>query len=66
MIPQLPANVREPCAAIPSITGRDLAALIEADAALALDYARCREKHRAAIEAYDKIRRAFSPAEGSD
>jgi hypothetical protein len=48
---------------VPPATDGSLGDLARKDAALAADYHRCREKHRAAVDAYERARRALSPVE---
>lgn len=66
-IPKLAPEISEPCPPAPLIKDGSLASLIEADAELAFMYARCAEKHRAAVAANELIRVLVSPpSEGDD
>jgi hypothetical protein len=63
-IPPLPAQIAGECR-VPEETDGSLGDLARKLAALAADYHRCREKHRAAVEAYERVRRALAP-DGQD
>lgn len=63
-VPELGAQIREPCPPAPLIAGTTLGDLISADAALAKLYEDCRAKHSGAVEAYDLLRGLMIGAEG--
>lgn len=60
-LPDLSAKTRQPCPPIPALTG-ELADLVAKDAALAVEYARCQNRHATAVEAYAAAQRLLREA----
>jgi hypothetical protein len=54
-IPDLPAEVQADCPPAEQITG-ELGDLAAKDAQMAIEYARCRAKHRSAVGSYEDAR----------
>lgn len=49
-----------PCPALPLLTDNTLASLVTQDAEASISYAKCQAKHRAAVEAYERVRAAIA------
>lgn len=60
-IPPLSAETASECPPAEQLADPTLGGLAQADAALAILYAKCREKHRAAVAAYELVRSKLSP-----
>lgn len=58
-IPPLSAEIASDCPDPPKIASDDVAALITADAELAILYRQCQIKHRAGVAAYEAVRRGM-------
>lgn len=60
-LPQLSAETRQPCPPAEQVTGQ-LGDLAAKDAALAIEYARCRQRHHTAVQAYGAAERLLREA----
>lgn len=56
-LPPLSASIAQPCPPAQALADTSIGALVQADAALAAQYARCRAKHAAAVKAYENARK---------
>lgn len=56
-LPPLSASIAQPCPPAQVLADTSIGALVQADAALAAQYARCRAKHAAAVKAYENARK---------
>ena len=57
-MPPLPAAIAQDCPVAAPLPDTTVAALAQADADLAILYAKCRANHRAAVDAYNAARGA--------
>lgn len=60
-VPDLSAETRRACPPAEQVTG-ELGDLAAKDAALAIEYARCRARHGTAVGAYDAVQREMRDA----